>query len=854
MATRTIFPQYRPVDVATGSTEKAERIYPEKALGGVHLPSEDTSFAPGALLECPFNHLRCYKKYACSSTHEWYVHSLQHFGTTKPPCSNRCCFCDATFESPDGFQSWHQRMEHISLHQRSGQTLLRARPDFQLYTFLWRRKLINDLQYNSIKGSLAGSMTGSPLSPRSTAHFSASDDISQPSNRVISEGLGDRHSGSFEPTVVHQKLRSSDGNSCCPLVEVELAGMFLRTDNEELSCYRRNLFNVHCSFYFERGCRLPFFLASDDDHHPKEIIRFHLSLSGATDAGDPVKLLKIPPKTEGNRIANLSPIPILTGSGAPSSTVENPVSEPHISTFEPHVASDMSRNPFIAEFNRMQFQTATANNGRRKEPLQYHRILVNLSVETFPKTKSLVLIASKTSCPLFVRGRLPSNSSSAPIRSPVGNLHNTNASDEALVSSAKMSETLRNFESLVETSLPLSRDQEAASKEAFDPHPSAESTVPENRVEQFTVSDVKSELPLETAKHSLEHCGADPTINEVSNDCSISSAAFSSRSLVSSRSYVAFETWTEFRLVDLLLEDKGFKALCIDGFTSIDPDRFERNLRRLLKVFLKNVRLQLDPALQKVFVKYRHSRAKDVASALRKRFAIITGREKQDRKNINTIEVVKPQIFQWYRNESSVHQEITNTFWEQQMANRSLKDPESGSSSSDDFFDDQAKPEFVTLNQSLTGIILNSNAWEDLREGLMGFVVPVLVSEHHSSFHTIVEREIRETGRDYQDLPRDHPMFKAIHAALFLDDSLKRAYTEIELFSQSLRRIEESIASPYDGIEQETLLSAKLGAVEAEFENLYTSCVQGRFQQSYEHELVGITALCNISSTNGTGR
>lgn len=105
------------------------------------------------VLECPFNLLFCFEDFADSNYREWILHSLTHFGTVDPPKSNRCCFCDAVFESHDGVWSWQDRMNHIFLHHRLGHSLAVARPDFQLYTYLWNRHVITDAVYRDIRGN-----------------------------------------------------------------------------------------------------------------------------------------------------------------------------------------------------------------------------------------------------------------------------------------------------------------------------------------------------------------------------------------------------------------------------------------------------------------------------------------------------------------------------------------------------------------------------------------------------------------------------------------------------------------------------------------------------------------------------
>ena len=103
-------------------------------------------------LECPFNFLLC--SYAFTSFEDWFRHSLSHFRHVGPPKANQCCFCDMPFNSLNGLRSWQDRMEHIAyVHHQHGHRLAHARPDFQLYKYLWDQRLISDADYRDLKGN-----------------------------------------------------------------------------------------------------------------------------------------------------------------------------------------------------------------------------------------------------------------------------------------------------------------------------------------------------------------------------------------------------------------------------------------------------------------------------------------------------------------------------------------------------------------------------------------------------------------------------------------------------------------------------------------------------------------------------
>lgn len=120
------------------------------------------------ILECPFNFLNCLMTF--SVLEDWFEHSLEHFCDVGPSTSNHCCFCDESFNFPNGMQSWWERMQHIALHHQLGHRLAHARPSFQLYQYLWSKRLISTADLKDLKGnsgSRARAMSAYPSPPGS---------------------------------------------------------------------------------------------------------------------------------------------------------------------------------------------------------------------------------------------------------------------------------------------------------------------------------------------------------------------------------------------------------------------------------------------------------------------------------------------------------------------------------------------------------------------------------------------------------------------------------------------------------------------------------------------------------------
>jgi len=150
---------------ATSASARTASISSSVSLGP--LPLDQRILEPGVdgilqvpppargCLECPFNLLYCLRDFA--DEQDWVDHSLTHFNTrdrvVRPPKSNRCCFCDAVFQSHNAFESWSNRMQHVHFHHQLGHRLAVARPDFELFKYMYDNYLIDDATYKDLKGS-----------------------------------------------------------------------------------------------------------------------------------------------------------------------------------------------------------------------------------------------------------------------------------------------------------------------------------------------------------------------------------------------------------------------------------------------------------------------------------------------------------------------------------------------------------------------------------------------------------------------------------------------------------------------------------------------------------------------------
>ncbi|KAL8817755.1 MAG: hypothetical protein Q9191_008083 [Dirinaria sp. TL-2023a] len=138
-----------PSSVGRRQLEQEQRIL-EQGPDGTLL----VTVPPQGPLECPFNLLYCLKDFA--NERDWVDHSLTHFNSESrvvgPPRRNKCCFCDALFVSNNALESWGKRMKHVQIHHQLGHRLAIARPDFELFEYLYTNHLIPVATYKDLKG------------------------------------------------------------------------------------------------------------------------------------------------------------------------------------------------------------------------------------------------------------------------------------------------------------------------------------------------------------------------------------------------------------------------------------------------------------------------------------------------------------------------------------------------------------------------------------------------------------------------------------------------------------------------------------------------------------------------------
>ncbi|KIW08056.1 hypothetical protein, variant [Verruconis gallopava] len=159
----------------------------------------------------------------------------------------------------------------------------------------------------------------------------------------------------------------------------------------ELTCYRRNLFQVTGNLMLPRGLR--YVLTEQGEQLP--IISQELTISATESVeGNAVKIISVPWKTP----ASSAPV-------VEDKTEKEPTSIPLDLMSSQDVETEFVNFPIA--WKRLQFRVATANNGRRKE-LQQH-FIVHLKVMATLANGAKVSICEVRSGAVIVRGRSPRN-------------------------------------------------------------------------------------------------------------------------------------------------------------------------------------------------------------------------------------------------------------------------------------------------------------------------------------------------------------------------------------------------------------------------------------------------------------
>ncbi|OQE43424.1 hypothetical protein PENCOP_c003G02603 [Penicillium coprophilum] len=222
---------------------------------------------------------------------------------------------------------------------------------------------------------------------------------------------------SFSLPVYHFTLLDYSMRRTSLSVSAQLHGMFFLAESPyttspsenappqqgaELTCYRRNLFQITGSVTLPRGMR--YIMTEQGDRIP--ILAQELTVSATESVeGNPVKIISVPWKTPSAAAANSGTAPEENNPSTGAKIEKEPPPIPLDIMAGQDLDSDYATFPIA--WKRLQFRVATANNGRRKE-LQQH-FVVRLKVVATLSTGAKIPISEVQSGPVIVRGRSPRN-------------------------------------------------------------------------------------------------------------------------------------------------------------------------------------------------------------------------------------------------------------------------------------------------------------------------------------------------------------------------------------------------------------------------------------------------------------
>ncbi|CAG8503977.1 18131_t:CDS:2 [Acaulospora morrowiae] len=193
----------------------------------------------------------------------------------------------------------------------------------------------------------------------------------------------------FSVTHQHYNIHSMDRSISYKLqINSKVDRGFFLADND-WTCYRRNYFQISSAFSFVTSHPLnesdvPCLVEVDGQFHP--VTGFLLGITARVSNSDKkIELVQHTPKRDKGPQMVPVPKPIRAGGNLNLSSVGS--------------------NSNIVTFERIQFKTATANNGKRRAAQQYYVVIVDLYAQV--ESGEQYQVASSTSAPLVVRGRSP---------------------------------------------------------------------------------------------------------------------------------------------------------------------------------------------------------------------------------------------------------------------------------------------------------------------------------------------------------------------------------------------------------------------------------------------------------------
>lgn len=239
--------------------------------------------------------------------------------------------------------------------------------------------------------------------------------------------MGAQDGPPFEETKVIYPVITARNQQVMPKIDAKIQKGFFKVDHK-WTCYRRNYFTVSCSFSLKSATyESPFYLQRHANQQHEQISAFAMQISAKTavvnnQESELRNLVQHTPKRD--KATESVPGKVILQPAQPS-ILTSPASYHGSSTMyggatnvPPSMMIDYNPQQYASThhqgppqshtFERIQFQRATANNGKRRAQQQYFHVVVELFADVGRHGESQwVKIATAQSHPMVVRGRSP---------------------------------------------------------------------------------------------------------------------------------------------------------------------------------------------------------------------------------------------------------------------------------------------------------------------------------------------------------------------------------------------------------------------------------------------------------------
>lgn len=227
----------------------------------------------------------------------------------------------------------------------------------------------------------------------------------------------------FEDTHHVHTLVNSRGQSLKVDILASIPKGFFKVE-DKWTCYRRNYFSVNCGFTFKpHSLDTRVFVQRCSHSQPEQVQAYAVSIAAKTavvnnNESEPRGLVQHTPKRDKATESVPTRHPVIA---TPSQSLTNGHHLPHGSLYsstshglippglEPFGHTNGQAPQTNYTFERIQFQKATANNGKRRAQQQYFHVVVRLEVNIGRPggPEDWHIVATKQSHPMVVRGRSP---------------------------------------------------------------------------------------------------------------------------------------------------------------------------------------------------------------------------------------------------------------------------------------------------------------------------------------------------------------------------------------------------------------------------------------------------------------